>query len=85
MLERQPSLKHTRTLLVNTERSALYVPVSKQTFEKIPKLTLVAHIQTHYVYTQREIQMWGFLMSLFPIPLYGNKNKPSLWDAGRPH
>lgn len=24
-------------------------------------------------------------MSLFPIPLYGNKNKLSLRDAGRPH
>lgn len=55
MLERQPSLKHTRTLSVNTERSASYVPVSKQMFEKVPKLTLIAHIHTHHVYTQTYI------------------------------
>lgn len=57
MLERQPSLKHTRTLSVNTETSALYVPISKQTFEKLPKLTLVAHTYTHHVYTQTEREM----------------------------
>lgn len=35
--------------------------------------------------THRERYVRGFLMSLFPILLYGNKNKLSPCDAGRPH